>query len=102
MGDSGGTVVKVDLANAIRDELPELTWRDAVDLVDLLVEEIKRTLEDGDDVLITGFGKWVVRDKPARPGRNPATGEAMEIAPRRVVTFRPSAVLRQAMNERKK
>ena len=102
MGDSTGTVVKTDLANAVRDELPDLTWRDAVDLVDLVVEEIKRSLEDGNDVLITGFGKWVVREKPARPGRNPATGEAIEIAPRRVVSFKPSAVLRDAMNDRRR
>ena len=102
MSDTTGTVVKTDLANAVRDELPDLTWRDAVDLVDLVVEEIKRSLEDGNDVLITGFGKWVVREKPARPGRNPATGEAIEIAPRRVVSFKPSAVLRDAMNDRRR
>ena len=99
MAESQETVVKVDLANAVRAELPELTWREAIDLVDLIIEELKRALEDGEDVLVTGFGKWVVRDKPSRPGRNPATGEAIEIAPRRVVTFKPSAVLRQIMND---
>jgi len=99
VAESQETVVKVDLANAVRAELPELTWREAIDLVDLIIEELKRALEDGEDVLVTGFGKWVVRDKPSRPGRNPATGEAIEIAPRRVVTFKPSAVLRQIMND---
>ena len=100
MGDSESTVVKVELAEAVRDELPELTWREAIDLVDSVIELMKESLEDGDDVLITGFGKWVVRDKPSRPGRNPATGEVIQIAPRRVVTFKPSAVLRTAMNDR--
>lgn len=99
MAESRDTVVKVDLANAVRRELPELTWREAIDLVDLVIEEIKAELATGEDVLVTGFGKWVVRSKPSRPGRNPATGEAIEIAPRRVASFKPSAVLRQAMNE---
>ena len=96
--DGSDTVVKVELAEAVRADLPELTWREAIDLVDSVIELMKENLEDGDDVLITGFGKWVVREKPSRPGRNPATGEVIRIAARRVVTFKPSAVLRAAMN----
>ena len=99
MSASGSTVVKVELADAVRHELPDLTWREAIDLVDSVIDIMKEALEDGDDVLVTGFGKWVVRDKPSRPGRNPATGEVIEIAPRRVVTFKPSAVLRAALND---
>jgi integration host factor subunit alpha len=99
MAGDGETLVKVELADAVRAELPELTWREAIDLVDCVIDLIKESLDHGDDVLVTGFGKWIVRDKPSRPGRNPATGELIEIAARRVVTFKPSAVLRSAMNE---
>ena len=99
MAGTGNTVVKVELAEAVRRELPDLTWREAIDLVDSVIDIMKDSLAAGDDVLVTGFGKWVVREKPSRPGRNPATGEVIEIAPRRVVTFKPSAVLRSALND---
>ena len=72
---------------------------EAIELVDSVIDIMKENLEAGDDVLVTGFGKWVVREKPSRPGRNPATGEVIKIAPRRVVTFKPSAVLRSALND---
>ena len=98
MSAPADTVVKVELADAVRNELPDLTWREAIDLVDTVIDVMKESLEHGDDVLVTGFGKWVVREKPSRPGRNPATGDVIAIAPRRVVTFKPSAVLRQALN----
>ena len=99
MAGTGNTVVKVELAEAVRREMPELTWREAIEMVDSVIDIMKENLEAGDDVLVTGFGKWVVREKPSRPGRNPATGEVIKIAPRRVVTFKPSAVLRSALND---
>ena len=92
------TITKADLAEALRDELPDLTARDAVDLVDLVVETIIETLEDGKDVLVTGFGRWSVREKKERPGRNPVTGEVIPIPARKVVVFKPSRVLRERMN----
>jgi integration host factor subunit alpha len=63
-----------------------------------VLELIKTSLASGDDVLISGFGKFTVHQKAARRGRNPATGEALPLAPRRVVTFKCSPVLRERMN----
>jgi len=67
-------------------------------LVDTLLDVIKANLQDGEDVLISGFGKFCVKDKKQRRGRNPATGNDMMLAKRRVVTFRCSSVLRERIN----
>jgi integration host factor subunit alpha len=66
--------------------------------VETILELIKSTLASGEDVLISGFGKFCVNDKRERRGRNPATGENMMVAPRRVVTFRCSGRLRERVN----
>jgi integration host factor subunit alpha len=71
----------------------------AVDLVETLLELIKSGLISGEDVLISKFGKFCIRKKRERRGRNPATGDAMMLAPRRVVTFRCSRQLRNKINE---
>lgn len=71
----------------------------ASEVVDSLFETIKKTLQSGEEVKITGFGKFQVRFKWARKGRNPATGEPIMLSPRRVVVFRPSRRLREKMNE---
>jgi integration host factor subunit alpha len=60
---------------------------------------MKDTLAEGDKIKISGFGNFVVRDKRARPGRNPQTGEAITISERKVLTFKPSQVLKSALNE---
>ena len=73
--------------------------KDAKDILEMLLEELKIKLEEGENVKISGFGKWSVRDKKRRPGRNPHTGGRIEIAARRVVTFRPSEKLRDAINQ---
>jgi integration host factor subunit alpha len=65
-----------------------------------LLEIIKSTLESGEDILISGFGKFCVNEKNARKGRNPATGADMMLKPRRVVTFRCSASLRKKINHK--
>jgi integration host factor subunit alpha len=67
-------------------------------LVDTLLDVIKANLQDGEDVLISGFGKFCVKDKKQRRGRNPATGNDMMLDKRRVVTFRCSSVLRERIN----
>ena len=66
--------------------------------VESLVETIKNTLENGEDVLISGFGKFCVKEKRERRGRNPQTGDDLMLGSRRVVTFRCSGVLRDKMN----
>ena len=70
-------------------------------VVESLLELIKSTLESGEDVLISGFGKFCVREKNARRGRNPATGDDMMMPPRRVVTFRCSRQLRDRIQDQK-
>jgi integration host factor subunit alpha len=71
----------------------------SLETVETLLELIKKTLESGEDVLISGFGKFCVNEKKPRKGRNPATGENMMLAPRRVVTFRCSRSLRDKINK---
>jgi integration host factor subunit alpha len=73
--------------------------QEARDLVEHILEGIKSRLEEGDEVKISGFGKWNVRKKSSRPGRNPHTGTKIEITARRVVTFHPSEKLRQSVND---
>jgi integration host factor subunit alpha len=68
------------------------------EVVERLLEIIKQTLESGEDLLVSGFGKFVVRDKSARRGRNPQTTEDLQLRARRVVVFKTSGVLRDKMN----
>jgi integration host factor subunit alpha len=70
----------------------------ATKAVESLLDIIKETLESGEDVLVSGFGKFCVKEKKERKGRNPATGEDLMLAPRRVVTFKCSGVLVDKMN----
>ena len=68
------------------------------EMIEILLEIMKRTLESGEDVLVCGFGKFCVKEKQERRGRNPATGEDMLLEPRRVVTFNCSRQLRDRIN----
>ena len=68
------------------------------EIVETVLEVIKRSLESGEDVLISGFGKFCVKEKKERKGRNPATGEDIMLEPRKVVTFRCSQKLREKIN----
>lgn len=82
-------------------ETLELPKRECVDIIETLIEQIKKSLENGEDVLISGFGKFAVREKIARRGRNPATGEDLILNPRRVVVFKCSGKLRDMINNQK-
>ncbi len=72
--------------------------KQAVDLVETLIEIMKSTLERGEDILISGFGKFCVKSKKPRRGRNPATGEDLMLRARRVITFKCSGKLRNKIN----
>ncbi len=72
--------------------------KQATDTVEMLLEIVKRTLASGEDVLVSGFGKFCVKEKTERRGRNPATGDAMMLRPRRVVTFKCSGKLRKKID----
>jgi len=74
------------------------TRKKSTETVEILLELIKRSLESGEDVLISGFGKFCVNEKKERKGRNPATGEDMMLEPRKVVTFKCSGKLRGRVN----
>lgn len=90
---SGGALTKADLAEKLFDELG-LNKREAKELVELFFEEIRRSLENNEQVKLSGFGNFDLRDKSQRPGRNPKTGEEIPISARRVVTFRPGQKLK--------
>ena len=72
--------------------------KDSAEIVENLLEIIKQRLEDGEDVMVSGFGKLSVKQKPPRRGRNPATGDDLMLDARKVVTFKPSGKLRKRIN----
>ncbi len=74
------------------------TKTESAQIIETLFELIKESLQNGEDVLISGFGKFSVKGKQGRRGRNPHTGEPLKLSPRKVVTFKCSGVLRAAMN----
>jgi integration host factor subunit alpha len=72
--------------------------KDSAEIVETVFDLIKDTLEDGEKIKIAGFGNFVVKEKSTRRGRNPQTGEEIEISARRILTFKPSQVLKNAIN----
>ena len=90
-------MTKADIVEAVYQRIG-FSKKDSAELVDLVFETLKETLEKGEKVKISGFGNFVVRQKKARKGRNPKTGEEIEISARRVLTFKPSQVLKKALN----
>ena len=91
------TLTKVHLVEAIADQ-NGFTKKQSSEAVETILELIKSTLAAGENVLISGFGKFCVKEKRERRGRNPATGGDMMLRPRRVVTFRCSGILRKQIN----
>ncbi len=91
------TLTKAQLIERIRSN-NALTKKQNTDVVETTIDIIKNTLASGEDVLICGFGKFSVKDKAERKGRNPATGEDKMISARRVVTFKCSGKLRGKIN----
>ena len=86
-------LTKADLAEMLFDDLG-LNKREAREIVEMFYTEISEALEKNDNVKISGFGNFELRDKKSRPGRNPKTGEEVAISARRVVTFKPGQKLR--------
>jgi integration host factor subunit alpha len=91
------TITKATIVNAIQDQLG-FPRNKSFDLVETLLEIMKKSLESGDDVMVSGFGKFSVKEKKVRKGRNPATGEALMLDARRVVTFHCSGKLKEKVN----
>ncbi|MBU0513134.1 MAG: integration host factor subunit alpha [Proteobacteria bacterium] len=92
-------LTKEKIINAVYEQVG-LSKSQSRDVVESLLEIIKRTLETGEDLLISGFGKFVVKQKRARRGRNPQTRADLQLRARRVVVFKTSGVLRRMINER--
>ena len=92
------TLTKADIIEAIQKE-NGYSLKQSFENTETLLEIIKRSLESGEDVMISGFGKFQVKDKRERRGRNPATGEGLILSPRRVVTFKCSNKLRDRINK---
>ena len=92
-----GTLTKADIISTIQTE-NGYTLKKSIDIVETLLKIIKSTLASGEDVLVSGFGKFNVKDKKERKGRNPATGDGMMLPARKVVTFKCSGRLRDRMN----
>ncbi|MGH1438729.1 MAG: integration host factor subunit alpha [Cellvibrionaceae bacterium] len=86
-------LTKAELAEKLYEDLG-LNKREAKELVELFFEEIRGSLEHNEQVKLSGFGNFDLRDKKQRPGRNPKTGEEIPISARRVVTFRPGQKLK--------
>lgn len=86
-------LTKADIAEHLFENFG-INKKDAKEMVELFFEEIRASLEDGEQVKLSGFGNFDLRDKPQRPGRNPKTGEDIPISARRVVTFRPGQKLK--------
>jgi integration host factor subunit alpha len=90
-------MTKADLVDKLYSQLG-FPKREAQDITDLLFTIMKEKMREGQRIKLSGFGNFIVREKKARKGRNPQNGEAIEIAPRRVLVFKASQVLRMELN----
>ena len=94
---AGSTLTRSDLSEAVHREIG-LSRNDSSQMVETILERISDALISGEAVKISSFGTFAVRDKGARMGRNPKTGEEVPIDPRRVLVFRPSHILKERVN----
>jgi integration host factor subunit alpha len=97
MADEKSTVTKADIVENVYQKIG-FSKKEASELVEMVFDQLKDTLCDGEKVKISGFGNFVVREKKERVGRNPQTGDQIKISARRVLTFRPSQVLKAILN----
>lgn len=91
-------MTKAEIVQVLYAKVGGLSKKEAADIVDLVFDMMKDTLSKGEKIKISGFGNFVLRDKRTRPGRNPQTGEPLQISERRVLTFKPSQILKLALN----
>ncbi|MFO0573973.1 MAG: integration host factor subunit alpha [Polyangia bacterium] len=91
-------MTKADIIENVYERVGGFSKKDAATIVEAVFDIIKKTLENGEKIKLSGFGNFVVRDKNSRIGRNPQTGDEITISARRVLTFKPSQVLKNALN----
>lgn len=94
------TITKIDIIEYLSDKY-HLSKQDTKNVVENFLEEIRLSLESGQDVKLSGFGNFELRDKSSRPGRNPKTGDVVPVSARRVVTFKPGQKLRARVEKTK-
>lgn len=92
-------MTKADIVERIAEKCG-ITKKESIDMVESVFSILKLTLEEGEDIKISGFGKFEVKKKHARKGRNPQTGESITIDARSVLSFKPSSVLKSAVNSK--
>ncbi len=90
-------MTKIDIVEKIYEKVG-FPKSEVVKIVETIFDIIKETLQREDKIVVSGFGDFVIRNKRARRGRNPQTGAALEITPRRILTFKPSSVLKASLN----
>lgn len=93
----GVTLTKADIVERVYNKIG-FSKKEASDLVELVFSTLKNSLNEGEHVKISGFGNFTVKEKKARPGRNPQTGDQITISARRVLTFKPSQILKDLIN----
>jgi integration host factor subunit alpha len=98
MKRTGNSVTRFELCEAVYQKVGRLSRTDSSALVELVLKEITDCLEKGDTAKLASFGSFIVRKKSQRVGRNPKTGVKVQIAPRRVIVFKPSAILKRQIN----
>ena len=91
------TITRSDVAEAIYEEIG-LSRKDSSDILDMILNEVVKELEQGNDVKLSSFGTFSLRDKKERSGRNPKTGVEAVISSRRVISFKPSQTMRKIIN----
>jgi integration host factor subunit alpha len=94
-------MTKAELVEIVYDKVGGLSKKESQDIVEAIFDTMKMNLKSGEKVKISGFGNFILRDKRPRKGRNPQTGDDIQITARRVLTFRPSQILKAHLNERK-
>src|SRR3989440_4722413 len=92
------SMTKADVIDSVCSKVG-FSKKESAEIVEMVFDTVKDTLERGEKIKLSGFGNFVVREKKSRVGRNPQTGQEIEISARRVLTFRPSQVLKNALNK---
>jgi len=91
-------MTKAEIIDAVYERVGGFSKKEAAEVVEAVFDSMKEVLREGEKIKLSGFGNFVVREKAARIGRNPQTGDEIMIAARRVLTFRPSQVLKEILN----
>jgi integration host factor subunit alpha len=93
-------MTKAELVEIVYEKVGGLSKKESQDIVEAIFDTMKSNLKNGEKIKISGFGNFILRDKRPRKGRNPQTGDDIQITARRVLTFRPSQILKAYINEK--